>query len=126
MPAGNYLTEFERGQITGFSESGKSHREIAQLINRSKTVVTNYLAKKENYGIKKPTKGNSKLTRRDKSRIFREVRTNKMTSTKLKTKLNLDVTPRAIRKVLSADSCIKFAKMKSKPLLTNVHKKPNQ
>jgi transposase len=123
MPAGKYLTEYEKGQILGYKSSGKSNREIGALIGRSKTVVGNFLSKKENYGIKKPTKGNSKLNRRDKSRILRAVRAKKMNSTQIKNELSLTVTSRTVRNVLSREPNIKFGKMQSKPILTKKHKK---
>ena len=53
MPAGKYLTDFEKGQITTYRGSGESIKEIATLIKRSPTVVRNFFYKKENYGIKK-------------------------------------------------------------------------
>jgi transposase len=122
MPAGKYLTEYEKGLIDGYHQSGLHQRDIASLINRSKTVVANYLAKKENYGVKKPTKGNTKLTRRDRSRIFREVQTNKTTAPEIKAKLNLSVTPRTVRRVLAAEPNFKFSKLNKKPPLTKNHK----
>jgi hypothetical protein len=86
-------------------------------------VVKNFLLKKENYGIKKPIKGNSKLTSHDKRQILRKVRTEKSTSTQIKAELNLNVTPRTVKNVLSKDPNFRFGKMKSKPKLTKEHKK---
>ncbi len=52
MPKAKQLTEFERGQIAALNSAGKSHRQIAATIGRSKTAVTNYLADPENHGKK--------------------------------------------------------------------------
>jgi transposase len=123
MPAGQYLTDIEKGQIIGYYNSGKSQREIGRLIGRSQTVVKNFLRKKENYGIKKPTKGNSKLSPSDKRQILRTARAGNLTSTDIKAELEVSVTPRTIRNVLSLDPNLKFGKMKSKPQLTEKHKK---
>ena len=42
MPRGKHLTEFEKGEITALSKQSYSHRQIAKLVNRSKTVITNF------------------------------------------------------------------------------------
>ncbi len=123
MPAGKYLTDYVKGQIIAYHNSGKKQREIGQLINRSQTVVKNFLLKKENYGIKKPTKGNSKLTSQDKRQILWKARSKKLTSTQIKANLNVSVTSRTIRNVLSKYPNFVFGKMKSKPQLTKEHKK---
>jgi transposase len=115
MPSGKYLTDFEKGQITAYNREGKPRLEIAQLINISKTVVTNFLNKKEKYGIKRPTKGNSKLTNRDKRRIFRLASNELVTSTDIKNSLNLSVTTRTIRNHLSKSPNYNFSKLKKKP-----------
>ncbi|CAM4841506.1 unnamed protein product [Rotaria magnacalcarata] len=43
MPSEMQLTESERKLILALHKKNKSHREIAKKINRSKTVVTNFL-----------------------------------------------------------------------------------
>jgi len=39
MPKGNELSEFERGEITGLKKANFSYRDIANILNRSKTAV---------------------------------------------------------------------------------------
>src|SRR5207248_5522152 len=41
MPKGNELSEFERGEIIGLKKANFSYREIANILNRSKTAVEN-------------------------------------------------------------------------------------
>jgi transposase len=122
MPKAKYLTDFEKGKIEAFNRAGLSQRQIAVEINRSQTVVKNYLRKKENYGVKHRTRGNQKFTRRDKSRILNHARANNSTSTDIKSTLNLDLSTRTIRRILHNDNHMKFGKMKAKPKLTNQHK----
>lgn len=50
MPLGKQLTDFEKGQIKVYSESGLSLRQIANNIGRSHTVVQNYLKQEDRYG----------------------------------------------------------------------------
>lgn len=47
------LSEFERGRIFELNRGGLSHRSIANEVNRSKTVITNFLRNPDQYGHKK-------------------------------------------------------------------------
>ncbi|XP_039958902.1 uncharacterized protein LOC120773838 [Bactrocera tryoni] len=50
MGRGEQLSEYERGQIEVYRESGLSHHKIAQKIGRSQNVVSNFLGNKAEYG----------------------------------------------------------------------------
>lgn len=52
MGTGKTLSEREIGAIEVLKTDGKSTREIARAINRSKTVVLNYLKNPLNYGLR--------------------------------------------------------------------------
>jgi len=53
MSKGKRLTEYERGKIDGFRSNGAKLKEIAQRLNRSTTVIHNYLKSGRNYGLQK-------------------------------------------------------------------------
>ena len=53
MAKGKPLSEFERGRIFELNRGGLSHRSIANEVNRSKTVITNFLRNPDQYGHKK-------------------------------------------------------------------------
>ena len=48
MPKARKLTEAERARILDFSKQGLSQRAIADKVNRSKTVICNFLKSPEN------------------------------------------------------------------------------
>lgn len=52
MGRGKPLTDFEKGQIKGYIESGLKHYEIAKKIGRSQNVVSNFLRNEADYGKK--------------------------------------------------------------------------
>src|SRR3978361_1171144 len=91
MPRGSELSKFEMGQITALYAAGKSGREIANLINRSKTVVYNYLQKKENYGKLRRTGRPKSLNNRDKRQVFRLISTGNYSCSKVRSSLGLNV-----------------------------------
>ena len=47
MDKGTKLSEFEKGKITILKRVGKSQREISKALERSKTVICNYLKRIE-------------------------------------------------------------------------------
>ena len=62
MAKGSKLSEFEKGEITGLERDGKSQREIAKALGRSKTVTCYYLKCPNKYGTSKPTGRPEKLS----------------------------------------------------------------
>ena len=61
MPLETFLTHEEKNSIKIYKENGYSNREIARKINRSNRVVRNFSKKGFSYGIRRKTKGNTKL-----------------------------------------------------------------
>ena len=49
-PHGKFLSDYEKEKINVFINCGKYTFQIANLINRSSTIIRNYLNNKENYG----------------------------------------------------------------------------
>ena len=55
-------------------------------------MVGDFFKKEQNYGVRKPAKGNTKLTKRQINLIKLEANCNKLNSTQIKKKINLPVT----------------------------------
>lgn len=125
MPKAKYLNDEERVLVSVYHEEGYSNREIGRKIGRSEGVVRAFLKKADNYGIKKATKGNTKLSQRDKNKIKYEATKNFLNCTQIKNKLGLPVTAKHISHILRSDENIKWKKPKSKPMLKEHHKKVN-
>ena len=53
MPKGTLLTETEKTVILNASSENLSHKMIATLLGRSRTVISSFLADPEAYGTKK-------------------------------------------------------------------------
>ena len=67
MPKRKLLTDFEKGQIAAYAESGMSKQEIARHINRSHNVVIHFLKNLGNYSKKHPGGWVSTVTNREKT-----------------------------------------------------------
>lgn len=123
MPKNSYLTPYEKGKIDAFLLTGKSVNSISKTIKRSRTAITNYIKRKDKYGIKKPTKGNSKLSRRDIRRVLHTASKTDLVSKDIKEQANVCVTPRRVRQILNQSENFKFLKLKKVPMLTAAHRK---
>ena len=88
MPRGRRLSEFEKGKSIAYRDANKPIREIAELVERSKTVMGNLLKDPENYIKKKkegrPTKVSPRLART----IHRKLSTGLVTIMNVKMDLN--------------------------------------
>lgn len=122
MGKGKRLNEVEITQINLLSRLGYSNRHIAREIGRSEGVIRNFYKKSQNYGIKKRTKGNSKLTARQKGQIRHEATKNRLNSSQIIAKLNLPVVKSTVTRVLNSSKTIKWMKLKGKPRLTKINK----
>lgn len=70
MPKGRVLTTAEREQITRLHEGGASAREIAKRLERSKTVVLNFLKNPAQYAQIKRSGRKRALSRDDERRLY--------------------------------------------------------
>jgi len=71
MPREIQLTEGGRKSILALHKKNMPHRDIARKINRSKTVVTNFLKDPLKYGSRKRTGRRKKVDERTKRLIIR-------------------------------------------------------
>ena len=122
MGRARQLTEFEKGQIKILRDHGHNWNQIGREIGRDGETCKRYYMDPKNYGINYKTGRPSSLSKRSKMLISREA-SNKMTSsTVIVEKLNLQVSPRTVRRVLNSSPHLKYAKMTPKPILTKLHK----
>jgi transposase len=121
MPRGAPLTEHERGQIDAFAAQSLSHREIADRLGRSKTVVQHYLSSPETYGTAKRLGRPPSLSPSDSRRMLRAAHTGKYSSAQLKHALDLPISSRSVRRKLSECPTLKYKKRKKTPALTRAH-----
>ena len=123
MPRGKVLSSEEQAKIEAYRDAGLSLRKIAKKISRSTTCIYHFLQLRENYGKNYYTGGNTKLTRRDRSRIFKEISTQNKTASEVTKILKLPVTTRRVQQILQQDNRLKWTKRSLKPPLTQEHKR---
>lgn len=122
MGSGKTLTVAERGQIDAFKEMGLSSREIARKLNRSKTVVNNYLADPQNYGKNQKGRTAQATTSREKRLILRIASNSTQSATKIRSKSGVSASISTVRRIIRKDGTIQRRKLKKKPVLKQVHK----
>lgn len=126
MPSGKYLSVEERAKIDAWRDPRNvqvlSMGEIGRRLNRSTKAVSNYITKGSNYGLKKKTRGNSKLNQRQVNCIIQEAVKNRMNATEIRAKLNLPVTSKHVAAILRGSGQVKWRKSMKKPVLKVHHK----
>ena len=122
MPLARQLSDFERGQISALHAAGRSHRQIAEQIGRSKCAVTYYLANQENHGKIKRSGRPPKVTARNRRAILRTASSTGLSSRKIKDALNLPYHRSTIKRVINASPNLKYVKRLGKPPLKQIHK----
>ena len=90
MPHGSELTDFEKGKKFALRDNNISHREIANQIGRSKTVVTIFLKSPDEYGIQKRTGRPRALTEKQARLVKREASNSVTSCSRIQNLLNLD------------------------------------
>lgn len=122
MPRGTQLSDFERGQILALHSTGKSHREIAGAVKRSKGVVTAFLKNPENYGQKKRSGRPKLLSNRDERAIHRLVSNTPKSCSEVKSELNLAASRWTINRAINRSPNLQYRKLLRAPPLTTAHK----
>lgn len=101
MPRAPALNEFDRERVKALREEGLSFRAIAARIGRSQKVVSNCLRLGALYATKKRSGRPSALSVAEKHGIIQLATQSKLTSSEIKSTLNLGVTSRRIRQFLT-------------------------
>ena len=94
-----------------------SQSDIARSLNRDQSTISKYLQNKDNIDGKKNSDRKKILTQRDKRRILNVAVNENLSSRKIITQLNLDVSKNTVLRVINSDNNIKYSKHKSKPNL---------
>lgn len=102
MPTGKYLTEPEKAVIDQLHSLG-------------------YLKLGKDYGKRTATKGNSKLTNRQKNQLIRLASIGTLTSKEMINELDLPIGARQSARILKKTGHFKFAKKMTRPALTKKH-----
>lgn len=121
MPKGNFLSDLEKGKITFLVQQGLSRRQIAAEIGRSTRVVQNYITKGENYGKRSKTKGNTKISNRQKNQLLALASKGKHTGNEMIAELCLPIKKREACTILKKSGHFKFVKRKKIPSLKPTH-----
>lgn len=122
MGKGKRLSEYERGQIDAFVESGMKIQQIASSLERSYTVVKNYVENREFYGQKNNGGRPTKLSDRDKRHIVQLASNESTSATQIKDTLQLPVSRQTVWRVMANSEVLKHEKMKKRPRMTDDHK----
>ncbi|TMW67350.1 hypothetical protein Poli38472_012466 [Pythium oligandrum] len=111
MPKGPALTAAERDEIRTLHAKNVSAREIAKKLERSKTVVLNYLRNPTQYGQTKRSGRKRALTPEQEEQIYTALRqqsdkmcvdpTSKMSAERIRREFNLPLSTRRIQQLLS-------------------------
>ncbi|KAF2344285.1 Tc3 transposase DNA binding domain [Trinorchestia longiramus] len=118
MAGRQVLRDYDRGRIVELGKKGMSHRAIASELNKSKTVVTNFLKNPTEYGTKKWTGRPKKITPALDRRIRSEVKKNtNITSRKIKANTDADRSSGTIRRHLNNNGFNKLKRLQKPRLL---------
>ena len=123
MARGRKLSDIEKGQITAYKREGKSNREIARILDRTPTLIGNYVNDSAGYGTRKSTGRPSKVSERDKRRIYREASNSVKNCSAIKRELGLNVSPETIRRTIMKNPNIVRRRLKKAPAIKTVNKR---
>lgn len=110
------------GGRTAYYKFVQGRRPLECLNRRSEKAVRNFLKMGSKYGIKRATKGRTKVSLRMKGQIRHEATRNRLSCSQIKQKLDVPVTSRHIARILNESPNIKWKKLQGKPKLNLTHK----
>lgn len=118
----SHLTDFEKGQIKALRDEGKSFREIAIRVNKSKTAVHNYIHSRRK-SIRKRKRGKKKIISDElKEEINLAIRKKPTTITELKRDLDIKASKTTIWRAIHNIPTVRLRKIMAKPVLQDHHK----
>ena len=96
--------------------------QIAKTKGGSINVMENFIKNGKNYGHKKKSRGNTKLSSLGSWLILRHVSKELTSSSTIQCSVNLNASPRTVQWHLCSSKNLKYVKLKRKPVLSMVHK----
>ena len=104
MGRASKFSPFEQGCMVELHQQGRSCRDIAAELGRSKTAVNNFLRCPEAYGTKKSTGRPKKLSQRAKNAVLRSAwRSSRLSARQIAAKNGLNVSKDTISRCLKAE-----------------------
>lgn len=122
MPSGTFLTATEQALVFELHDLGFSNTVISLRLQRSAKVVRNCIRLGPEYGKRKKNKGNTKITNRDKHKVFQLGTAGASSAASIADELQLPVGKRRVGQILKETNMYKFAKKKTRPALKPHHK----
>ena len=123
MGRGKSLTEFEIGQILAYSSEGRSGRWIGNRINRSKSVVNEFLSDPDQYGTAQRSGCPKVLSDRDGRHILRLITNENKSCSSAQRELELPCHRTTAYRYARRAEHVEFKKANHKPPLTAEHRK---
>lgn len=122
MPRGKTLTMAERIRISVLDGQGEIQTDIAKALNRSPTVVRNYLMDPTGYGTKKKKGPAYKLSKSETRRAVSLARTGKFSCADIANSLSTKVSKQTVWRCVKRSQRLKYSKMKETLQLLQTHK----
>ena len=121
MGNGKQLTNEEQAVIQALSKAGKYVSAISKQTKRSRDVIARLLASPSKYGTNYRNPGNAKIGEQTRRQILREVCKGESSAFDIQRALQLPITARRVRQILSFSSHLKYVKQECVPPLTKRH-----
>lgn len=122
MGRGKKLSSAEIKVITKLHQENFKIAYIAEKLERSRKVISNFLKDPENYGKKSSPGRPRAVSERDRRAILRVASNSSLTACKIAEQAGVKTNVRNVQKILKESPIIKRKKMKKKPPLTAKHK----
>lgn len=122
MSRGSRLSAEEQAQIRALHQTGKSIRQIAAYLRRSKCAVINYLKGPANYGTRASPGRPTVLSSQDVRHIQRLLSNSTTSISQVKADLSLNVSRMTIWRAATGSGSIVRESMKRAPRLTDRHR----
>lgn len=121
MGRGKALSAEEKASIDAYEKCGKSQREIAKLINRSRNVIYLYIKNRSNQIVKKKRGPRPKLSDRDKRKIVAAASQTTKGCRRIKNDVAPQVSKSTVHRVLKDSPNLVCEKMQKAPKLKPHH-----
>ena len=121
MGRSSQLSDYEKGLIDGLRQQNMTVRQIAEHINRSKSVVWNYVSNRDSYGKKKSTGRPTVINPRVRRQLFKDISNTGDSINKVKDRNNIEASKTSIWRALKSEENLTYNKRQRAPELKPHH-----